>query len=52
MLLDDGSPWKYFEWQDPDDHRSQREALEGEGIVFDERGKALQASRITYEALM
>lgn len=51
MLYEDGSPLTYFEWTDPGDRRTQREALEGEGVRFDEWGRAQQDSRINREAL-
>jgi len=47
LLVADGSAWKYFQWADLDDQRTQREALEAEGVVFDDRGCAAQRSRMT-----
>jgi len=46
MLYEDGSMWNGFEWPDPDDQRTQREALEAEGVPFDQWGKAEQSARV------
>jgi alkylated DNA nucleotide flippase Atl1 len=47
MLYADGSPWRYFQWADSNDQRTQREALEAEGVPFDQWGRAERKAQMT-----
>lgn len=51
VLTSDGTPSAGFTWSDPDDRRTCREALEGEGLSFDEAGRADPAKRVTASEL-
>jgi len=46
VLGSDGSVNSDFKWQNPDDHRDPMQLLIGEGIEFDENGRASQAQRL------
>ncbi|MFL6239310.1 MAG: hypothetical protein ACJ735_07480 [Actinomycetes bacterium] len=46
VLGGDGRPRPNFRWADPNDRRTQQEALEAEGLLFD-RGSASTSQRLT-----
>jgi alkylated DNA nucleotide flippase Atl1 len=46
VLSSDGSVSYNFQWHDPSDTRDPMEVLIGEGIEFDEHGRASQAQRL------
>ena len=46
MLSGDGSVSSYFQWHDESDTRDPMEVLIGEGVEFDENGRASQAQRL------
>ncbi len=47
VLSSDGSVSYAFQWTDPDDDRDPVEVLTGEGIEFDEVGRASQGQRLS-----
>ncbi|GAA4401890.1 AAA family ATPase [Fodinibacter luteus] len=51
VLHADGQVSASFRWKDPSRTDSAREALEADGIEFDERGRASQAQRLTSHEL-
>ncbi|MET0604625.1 MAG: DUF262 domain-containing protein, partial [Baekduia sp.] len=46
VLSSDGSVSYNFAWHEPDDTRDPTEVLTGEGVLFDEQGRASQAQRL------